>query len=287
MEAVMADKSDDSYSYRLDATGTLRSYYSPRYGCYANILGRCISPLELDEIVRNLNRYYKDIEKDNVEVLYTSTNAAKLPLNMKPVFGYVGESSDELSPIRVYCIRNIVVQARGYIRSFIYYQFYREDFEMDELLNQTGDGKPVKESDITIRAVNTIFFSLPEGMKPKVAYTVDEEGVMYPVYAMMIKRVLYSYKNQSCIVIFIQTVREYKPGVDLNDFEEEGGYSVDTTTLYLTAGKDAWRTEPAVIDLRSEEYKPYYDHIKVQEQTQDKLSDYSSSVGYWIDRLCL
>ena len=127
MEAVMADKSDESYSYRLDATGTLRSYYSPRYGCYANILGRCISPLELDEIVRNLNRYYKDIGKENVEVLYTSTNAAKLPLNMKPVFGYVGESGDELTPIRVYCIRNIVVQARGYIRSFIYYQFYRED----------------------------------------------------------------------------------------------------------------------------------------------------------------
>ena len=160
-----------------------------------------------------------------------------------------------------------------------------QDFEMDELLNQTGDGKPVKESDVTIRAVNTVFFSLPKGMKPKVAYTVDEDGEMYPVYAMVIKRVVYSYKNQSCIVIFIQTVREYKPGVDLNDFEEEVGYSVDTTTLYLTAGKDAWRTEPAVIDLRSEEYKPYYDHIKVQEQTQDEPSDYASTVDYWINKV--
>ena len=163
--------------------------------------------------------------------------------------------------------------------------FSVQDFEMDELLNQTSEGKPVKESDITIRAVNTVFFSLPEGMKPKVAYTVDEEGVMYPVYAMMIKRVVYSYKNQSCIVIFIQTVREYKPGVDLNDFEEEGGYSVDITTLYLTAGKDTWRTEPAVISLRSEEYKPYYNHIKVQEQTQDKPSDYASTVDYWINKV--
>ena len=134
MEAVMGDKSEDSYSYRLDATGMLRSYYSPRYGCYANILGRCISPLELDEITNNLNRHYKDIEKDNVEVLYTSTTAAKLPLNMKPVFGYVGEKSSELIPIRVYCIRNIVVKARGYIRSFIYYQFYREDLcEKDKM----------------------------------------------------------------------------------------------------------------------------------------------------------
>ena len=94
-----------------------------------------------------------------------------------------------------------------------------QDFEMDDILKQTGDGKPVKESDVTIRAVNTVFFSLPKGVKPKVAYTVDEDGEMYPVYAMVIKRVVYSYKNQSCIVIFIQTVREYKPGVDLNDFE--------------------------------------------------------------------
>ena len=132
MEAVMADKSDDSYSYRLDATGTLRSYYSPRYGCYANILGRCISPLELDEIVRNLNRHYKDIEKDKVEVLYTSTNAAKLPLNMKPVFGYVGKEGDGLNPISAYVIRNIVVKAHGYIRSFIYYNFHREDMDEEE-----------------------------------------------------------------------------------------------------------------------------------------------------------
>ena len=160
-----------------------------------------------------------------------------------------------------------------------------QDFEMDELLNQTGDGKPVKESDVTIRAVNTVFFSLPKGMKPKVAYTVDEGGGMYPVYAMVIKRVVYSYKNQSCIVIFIQTIRDYKPGVDLNDFKEEGGYSVDITTLYLTAGKDTWRTEPAVTSLRSEEYKKYYDHIKAQEQTQDELSDYASSVGYWINKI--
>lgn len=127
MEAVMGDKSEDSYSYRLDVTSTLRSYYSPRYGCYANILGRCISPLELDEITNNLNRYYKDIEKDEVEILYCSTTAAKLPLNMKPVFGYVGEKNSELIPIRVYCIRNIVVKAREHIRSFIYYRFYRED----------------------------------------------------------------------------------------------------------------------------------------------------------------
>jgi hypothetical protein len=160
-----------------------------------------------------------------------------------------------------------------------------QDFEMDELLNQTGEGKPVKESDITIRAVNTIFFSLPEDMKPKVAYTVDEEGVMYPVYAMLIKRVVYSYKNQSCIGIFIQTIREYKPWMDLRDFDDEDGYSVDTTTLYLTAGKDTWRTEPAVTSLRSEEYKKYYDHIKAQEQTQDELSDYASSVGYWIIKI--
>ena len=132
MEAVMTDKSDDSYSYRLDATGTLRSYYSPRYGCYANILGRCISPLELDEITRNLNRYYKDIEKDKVEVLYTSTNAANLPLNMKPVFGYVGKEGDGLNPIRTYCIRNIVVKAHGYVRSFIYYSFHREDMDEEE-----------------------------------------------------------------------------------------------------------------------------------------------------------
>lgn len=160
-----------------------------------------------------------------------------------------------------------------------------QDFEMDELLNQTGDGKPVKESDVTIRAVNTVFFSLPKGVKPKVAYTVDEDGEMYPVYAMVIKQVVYSYKNQSCIGIFIQTIREYKPGMDLRDFDDEDGYSVDTTTLYLTAGKDAWRTEPAVIDLRSEENKVYYNHIKVQEQTQDEPSDYASTVDYWINKV--
>lgn len=160
-----------------------------------------------------------------------------------------------------------------------------QDFEMNELLNQTGDGKPVKESDVTIRAVNTIFFSLPKGVKPKVAYTVDEEGVMYPVYAMLIKRIVYSYKNQSCIGIFIQTIREYKPGMDLRDFDDEDGYSVDTTTLYLTAGKDTWRTEPAVMNLRSEENKAYYNHIKVQEQTQDEPSDYASTVDYWINKV--
>lgn len=160
-----------------------------------------------------------------------------------------------------------------------------QDFEMDDILVQTDDGKPVKESDIIIRAVNTVFFSLPEGIKPKVAYTVDEEGVMYPVYVMLIKRVVYSYKNQSCIVIFIQTIREYKPGMDLRDFDDEDGYSVDTTTLYLTAGKDTWRTEPAVMNLRSEENKAYYNHIKVQEQTQDEPSDYASTVDYWINKV--
>ena len=161
----------------------------------------------------------------------------------------------------------------------------RLGFEMDDILKQTGDGKPVKESDVTIRAVNTVFFSLPEGMKPKVAYTVDEEGEMYPVYAMLIKRVVYSYKNQSCIGIFIQTIREYKPGMDLRDFDDEDGYSVDTTTLYLTAGKDTWRTEPAVMNLRSEENKAYYNCIKVQEQTQDEPSDYASTVDYWINKV--
>ena len=161
----------------------------------------------------------------------------------------------------------------------------RRGFEMDDILKQTGDGKPVKESDVTIRAVNTVFFSLPEGMKPKVAYTVDEEGEMYPVYAMLIKRVVYSYKNQSCIGIFIQTIREYKPGMDLRDFDDEDGYSVDTTTLYLTAGKDTWRTEPAVMNLRSEENKAYYNCIKVQEQTQDEPSDYASTVDYWINKV--
>ena len=171
MEAVMADKSDNSYSYRLDATGTLRSYYSPRYGCYANILGRCISPLELDEITRNLNRYYKDIEKDEVEILYTSTTSAKLPLNMKPVFGYVGENGDELTPIRVYCIRNIVVQARGYIRSFIYYQFYREDL--------CEEGK---------MAFERMLLTLPEDVSRKTAkFYADQFGLLDAVYTRIIE----------------------------------------------------------------------------------------------------
>lgn len=172
MEAVMADKSDDSYSYRLDATGTLRSYYSPRYGCYTNILGRCISPLEMDEIVRNLNRHYKDVEKEEIEILYTSTNAAKLPLNMKPVFGYVGQEGDELNPIRVYCIRNIVVKARGYIRSFIYYNFHREDMDKEE-------GKMTFER---------ILLTLPEDVSRKTAkFYVDQFDSLDAVYTRIIE----------------------------------------------------------------------------------------------------
>lgn len=172
MEAVMADKSDESYIYRLDITGTLRSYYSPRYGCYANILGRCISPLELDEITNNLNRYYKDVEKDEVEILYTSTTAAKLPLNMKPVFGYVGDKGSELMPIRVYCVRNIVVKARGYIRSFIYYHFHRKDLEEKE-------GKMAFERRL---------LTLPEDVSRKSAkFYADQFDLLDAVYTRIIE----------------------------------------------------------------------------------------------------
>lgn len=160
-----------------------------------------------------------------------------------------------------------------------------QDFEMDDILEQTGDGKPVKESDITIRAVNTVFFSLPKGMKTKVAYKPNEDSELYPVYAMVIKWVVFSYKNQSCIAVFFQTVREYKPGLSLDELEGRDGYSVDITNDYLTAGKDAWRADPAVKRLRSEENKAYYNHVKAQEQTQDEFSDYAYMVNYWINKV--